>query len=99
MNQFESVVTVALSIIAILLIPSVALLWRIATKWTHTVNKLENLEKGIEAIVEDKDRAHAEIITQMREDRTATNSRLRWLEENLWAQGSKKPEGKGKHAV
>jgi hypothetical protein len=80
---------IALTVIAVLLIPGLTLLWRGAVKWTRVEVKLDAVVKDLSKIVEDKDRTHAELAAQMREDRTATNSRLRWLEEHLWKNGVK----------
>jgi hypothetical protein len=84
-----TLIGIALTIIAVLILPGVALLWRGAVKWTRVEIKLDNVVKDLGIIVADKDRTHAELAAQMREDRTATNQRLRWLEEHLWKTGTK----------
>lgn len=83
MKPYE-VITLCLSIITLLLIPLIALLIRGAIKWTRVEGKLDSVVSQIGNIVADKDRVHAELYTQMREDRGATDRRLRWLEEHLW---------------
>lgn len=75
---------VILAVIGVILIPLLALLIRIAMKWTRLEDRVTDIADDLKEIIEDKDRAHAEIMTQMREDRTANNQRLRWLEEHLW---------------
>lgn len=50
-------------------------------------------------LVENKDRIHAEMLGQMREDRQATDRRLRWLEEYLWRRGGEdalRNQGRGR---
>ena len=72
------------SLVAILLIPAIVLLVRIVRKWTRTEDRLDAVATAVEKLVEDKDKIHQEMFAQMREDRNATNTRLRWLEENVW---------------
>jgi hypothetical protein len=68
---------------------------RSVRNWTRMEIRLESLANSVEKLVVDKDRVHNEIVareqevhnemlSQMREDRNATNLRLRWLEEHLW---------------
>jgi len=89
-------VIVALTLLSVLLIPTIGLLIRLVVKWTKAEGKLEELARDMSELVRDKDRTHAEMIgqmkldraemlAQMREDRNATNRRLRWLEENIWS--------------
>lgn len=83
--------TVSISFLGIVLIPLTALLWRVAVSVTREHDKMTEIEEDIQKLVDDKDRTHAAIIEQMREDRTATNQRLRWLEENVWNTQRQKP--------
>lgn len=78
------IVTLILGIITSLLIPLIVLLVRGAIKWTRVESKIDHAISELGSIVADKDRVHQEIYTQMREDRAATDRRLRWLEEHLW---------------
>ncbi|HEY6020027.1 MAG TPA: hypothetical protein VIY48_09035 [Candidatus Paceibacterota bacterium] len=55
-----------------------------AYRWARTEEKLEEVVKQLKAIVDDKDEAHRLIHQTLRDDREATNRRLRWLEEHLW---------------
>jgi hypothetical protein len=87
MNSFEWTITTAISVLAILLIPAIGLLIRIVVKWTKTEARLEDLADDMKKLVNDKDRIHTEMLGQMREDRAATDRRLRWLEEYLWWRG------------
>lgn len=84
--------TLALAATAVLVAPALAILIRGAVKWTRTESKLDQLithtdEKlgalvgDIRELVDDKDRAHHEMLEQMRLDRDATDRRLRYLEE------------------
>jgi hypothetical protein len=49
------------------------------------VNRLGTIARDLDRIVSDKDRTHAEMLAQMREDRQATDVRLRWLETHVWS--------------
>ena len=60
------------------------ILWRMSAKWTNAIDRLEAIEVHTKALVDDKNRVHKEMNDQMREDRNATNERLRWLEQNLY---------------
>lgn len=87
MTHFE-VDTLILSVISIVIIPIIVLLVRGAIKWTRVESKLESLVLSVDKLVKDKDTVHNEIIAQMRDDRKATDRRLRWLEEHLWRGGT-----------
>jgi hypothetical protein len=78
--------TLALSVIGIILIPMGIAFIRLIRKWTQIEDRLTDLAKDMRELVEDKDKVHSEILGQMREDRKATDRRLRWLEEHLWKQ-------------
>jgi hypothetical protein len=67
----------------------IVLLWRIAVKMTRTEDAIAGLGADITDLVKDKDKVHLEITREMREDRAATDRRLRWLEEHIWNRGSK----------
>jgi hypothetical protein len=79
-------IPISISILSVILIPLIIMLWRIASGITHTRDQINGIEKDLKDLVEDKEKSHNEIYIQMREDRNATNLRLRWLEENLWKQ-------------
>lgn len=55
-----------------------------AAKWARIEQRLENLVKQVDRRAEQTDAVHREIVTTIRQDRAATDSRLRWLEETLW---------------
>ena len=57
---------------------------RLSMRWASIQSDLSHL-------VADKDRVHAEMLAQMREDRSVTDKRLRWLEENLWHSRGMRP--------
>lgn len=82
----DEILTVALTIFSALFLPALAFIIRGAVKWTRVESKLEDIAKDLVEIVRDKDRTHNEIISTMRDDRAATDKRLRWLEENVWNQ-------------
>ena len=81
-----------LTFIAGIGLPTLGAAFRIMGKWTKVESKLEELIHNMETLVKDKDRTHQEIATTMREDRDATNRRLRWLEENVWRK-RREPDG------
>lgn len=84
MTHFE-VTSVILTVIAILIIPAVAILFRGAVKWTRTEDRLENLMTAVGKLVDDKDKVHAAMLEQMSQDRAATDRRLRYIEERFMA--------------
>lgn len=81
------ITNIVLTIIAVILIPGVALLVRGTMKWTHTSDKIDNMANSMEQIVTNNDAAHQAIINQMTNDREATNRRLRWFEEYFMQNG------------
>jgi hypothetical protein len=58
--------------------------WRGGRREGAAEVRLQAIAKSLEDLVHDKDRVHAEIIQQMREDRQATNERLTYLERYVW---------------
>ena len=76
-----------LSFIAGIGLPTLTFCFRIMKKWTKIEMQMEQVVKDMGEIVEAKDRVHAEMIGTMRDDRRTNDSRLRWLEENLWGKG------------
>lgn len=85
MTRFETL-SLLLSALGLLFIPTLVLLFRGAMKWTRVEDKLDEAVKDLGEIVANENRAHADIVRQMADDRAATNQRLRWLEENVWKQ-------------
>lgn len=62
----------------------VAYLIKGAARWARTEERLEDLIMDVKKLVADKDEAHKLIMETLKDDREATNRRLRWLEEHLW---------------
>lgn len=56
-------------------------------RWTKVETQLERLLEDVKELVDNKERDHAAMMEQMRNDRVATDRRLRWLEEHLWKRG------------
>jgi hypothetical protein len=75
--------TAILTGIGVLFLPAIAILIRGAIKWTRTEDKLAELVRDVHELVDSKDKVHTEMYAQMREDRAATDRRLRYLEERL----------------
>jgi|SRR5690242_10486176 len=99
MNTFEWTISTAITVLAILLIPAIGLLIRIVVKWTRTEARLEQIAQDMQDLVRDKDRTHADMMNQFREDRKVTDRRLRWLEEYLWKRGGEdalRDKGRGR---
>lgn len=69
---------------AAILIPLLVLCYKLVRKGTLIEANQNMLIEDVKALVENKDKVHAEMLAQMRDDRQATDRRLRWLEENLW---------------
>lgn len=74
----------ALTVVAVLLIPLLTLTYRLVIKWTKAEAKLDETVKDLRELVARKDQAHKWLYEQMTKDREATDQRLRWLEQNLW---------------
>jgi LPS O-antigen subunit length determinant protein (WzzB/FepE family) len=70
--------------IVVILLAILGVLFRATAKWASLETSVRQIEKAAIAEQEQNRAAHIEMQTQMREDRNATNQRLRWLEENLW---------------
>lgn len=85
------VVGLIISFFAVFLIPTMIMLYRGIVKWTRTEDKLDHLIEDVEKLVRDKDATHSAMIQQMTDDRKATDTRLRWLEENLWRRATRNP--------
>lgn len=86
MTTFDWAV-ILMSIVSVLLIPAIALMINVSMKWTRAQARIESLTEDVRELVVNKERTHAEMLQQMREDRNATDKRLRWLEEYLWRYG------------
>ena len=86
MNHAEFV-SIALSIIGIILIPILAVALRTMVKWVRTEDQLQQLVDEVKQLVTDKDKVHSEILGELRADRDATNTRLRYLEEYFMGNG------------
>jgi hypothetical protein len=84
LTRFE-ILSLILSFIAVLLIPSLILMVRAAMKWTRVEDNLKAVIGDLDKLVKDKDRIHADLVAQMKSDRDATNKRLVWLERNVWS--------------
>lgn len=83
MTGFEWVTT-ALTALAVLALPALALVVRLTVRLTVMTDKITSLAAG-------EERAHSEMYRTMREDRAVTDRRLRWLEEHLWQNGRRAP--------
>lgn len=80
-----AILSIAVSFLGVIILPMVIMSFRIAIGWKGIEDKIQDVAKDLEKLVHDKDAVHSEIIRQMRDDRQASDRRLRWLEENLWS--------------
>jgi len=71
---------IILTLMSVLIIPGIALMVKITARWTR-------IETDLRKLVIDKDRTHAAMLEQMKEDRAATNRRLEWLERQWMERG------------
>lgn len=92
-DRFQ-ILALLLSFITVVVVPMLGLTVRNAVRWTKIELRVGEITKDLRAIVDDKNAVHLRIHQEMREDREATNRRLRWLEENLW-----NTTGKGSNAI
>jgi hypothetical protein len=74
-----------ISILAVIVIPLLVAVLRSAIRWKGIEDRLDSVVSNLSSIVKNEDKIHGEFIAQMREDRKATDRRLRYLEENLWS--------------
>lgn len=84
--------TLILTFISVIGAPTLVFSLRISAKWTRVEARLEELVRNMAKLVDDKDKVHLAIQSEIRDDRAATDRRLRWLEEHLWGKG-KTPNG------
>lgn len=80
----EQLLALMISALAVIFIPLLIALIRGIVKWTRVEDKLDELVKDMSQLIKDKDATHEAMLRQMTDDRSATDRRLRWLEENLW---------------
>jgi hypothetical protein len=85
-------IIILLTVMSVLIIPALIILVRGAVKWTRTEDSLNSLMKSVEKLVEDKEKVHAAIITQMTADREATDRRFRFIEEFWMSAGQPRPQ-------
>lgn len=83
MTPFEGFEAV-LGFLSVVLLPILVMLVRFTVKFTRAEAKLNNVADKMVEHITGEATLHAEIAVQMREDRKATDERLRWLERNLW---------------
>lgn len=84
MDSVQVWLTISLSILSVVLIPLLVVLVRVVQKATRLEVKQEQIADSLVSLVRDKDKVHAAILDQMKEDRRVANARLRWLEEYIW---------------
>lgn len=89
MTHFE-LTSAILSVIGILLIPLMSIMIRGAVKWTRTEGSLNDLVTATREKNRRDDKVHEEMYAQMRIDREATNTRLRYLEEYFMSHGMRR---------
>jgi hypothetical protein len=75
---------IILSVLAVLVIPALALLVRITVKWQRIEDRLGEITGDLTQLVKDKGDAHKALFDLIRSDREQMDTRVRWLEQNLW---------------
>lgn len=78
------VVGIVLGVMSVLVIPLLIFIVKLSMRWTKVESNLITLTTSLQALVRDKDATHEVMLSTMRDDRNATDRRLRWLEEHLW---------------
>lgn len=81
--------SLALTAVAVLLIPLLALTYRLVIRWTRSEDKLEQVVRDLDGLMRSKDETHRWLYDQMAKDRHVTDKRLRWLEQHLWREGKR----------
>jgi hypothetical protein len=76
-----------LTVISVLLLPTLVLMVRGVVKWTRTEDRLSELVTDVKTLVDDQDKVHTAMLEQMRTDREATDRRLRFIEEWFMQRG------------
>lgn len=76
--------SLALTFIGVILVPLFVLLFRLTISGTRLTDRVGSIENDLKDLVDNKEKVHAAILEQMKDDRRATDRRLRWLEQNLW---------------
>lgn len=84
-----AIIGLVLTAIAVIGIPLVTMLVRGSAKWTRVEAKLDNVIDDVRDLVINKDQVHLVIMQTIKDDRAATDKRLRWLEEFLWKRGNR----------
>lgn len=93
MTRFE-ITTLCLSVIGVLMVPLIGVMLRGMIRWIRTEDRLDTLIGDVRELVSDQDKVHSDILSQMKYDRDATNTRLRYLEEFFMAYGMNQKGGK-----
>ena len=86
MTYYE-IITIALTVIGVLLIPLIVVAFRGLVRWIRTESKLDKLVDDVRELVTDQEKVHREMIDQMKYDRDATNTRLQYLERYFMSRG------------
>lgn len=76
--------TLALAVVSAMLRAALRITAEDATQRAQIIQ----LGKDMAELVSDSERARSEILTQLTNDRAATDRRLRWLEEHVWRSSS-----------
>lgn len=80
----DELIALAMTFLGIVLIPLLGLVIRVVIKMTRAEDKLNAVAESMKKLVEDKDKVHSEMLAQMRDDRKASDERLRYLERYVW---------------
>jgi len=80
----NGVVTILATVITVLT-PALVYVVRITSKWSRFEEKLSRVLEDVATLAKDRDALQVVLVETMKKDREATDLRLRWLENNLYA--------------
>lgn len=75
---------IGIGLLSVILVPFIVLLFRLTVQATKLVDRVNVIERDFRELTQNTAETQKEILKTIREDRNATDRRLRWLEEHLW---------------
>lgn len=75
---------IIISVLAVLIIPALALLVRISVKWQRLEDGLSDIDEDVKQLVKEKSDANRELYNLIKTGLEAIDKRVRWLEQNIW---------------
>lgn len=84
MMTVAGTVQLVLAVMGVIILPMAALMIRLVIRWSKMESSLATLTMDVSELVRQKEATHNAMLDTMREDRKATDRRLRYLEERVW---------------